>query len=701
MSQLQKKITYLLSSSEDRFILWAPAWLMLGIGIYFELPTEPPPYIGFGLAAFFGGLLGLVWQQLVRWLAFAAFLVAAGFGAAQLRAHMVSTPLIYYEMHDRAIEGTIEQIDLVEQKAKLTLSTPIVEYLEQDATPRRLRVSFKDSGSNWRVGDRVRFDATLFPLPPPDMPDAYDFGRHFYFLSIGGTGYAIHPPEIISNARQPGIHEWLYNLRRDIGDDMRSRMHGPAGTVAAAMTVGETGPIPDVDKILLRDAGLAHMLAIAGLHLGIVAGVVFFSVRLLLTLAPSLALRLPVKKIAAGCALLTAFIYLCLAGFPIPAQRAFIGAIFLFTAMLFDRRGISLRTLSLAAIFILLIMPESMFGPSFQLSFAATLAIISFYERFGREIFHRGQAWWQAMIYHAIGIAFSSAIATMATAPYVLYNFNRFAVFGLISNMVVIPLATFVIMPAMVLSLMLMPLGLQGIGYIPLQFGVDLMLSLSSWVTSLPYASLKLPSPSDFGLIACTIGLLWFCLRQGCKSLLGIPLMLIGLATITQHGPYDILVSNDATKVALRMDNAFLFIRGKPESFDGQTWLRYHGAAKAIALKNFDDADCDDISCSFDTHGKHLVVALHKGKTEGVCDEKSDITISMDDLTGAACKKIPLLIDRNYLHANGAVGIRFGKRGMEVETANAHRGTRLWTPAPQSELYVPDNTDIKSENEKE
>ncbi len=228
--------------------------------------------------------------------------------------------------------------------------------------------------------------ATLYPLPLPDMSGAYDFVRHFYFRGIGATGFVMHRPEIVENGTQSGFLIGLNNLRHAIGEDMRAHMPGATGAVAAAMTVGETRPIPDDVKNMLRDAGLAHMLAIAGLHLGIVAGIVFFAVRLLLSLWPALALRFPMKKIAAIIALASAATYLCLAGFPSPAQRAFIMVTCLFTARLLDRRGITLRMPPIAAMLILLAFPEAMFGASFQMSFAATLAIVSLYERFGRTL---------------------------------------------------------------------------------------------------------------------------------------------------------------------------------------------------------------------------------------------------------------------------------------------------------------------------
>lgn len=401
--ELQKKIANFLSGSHERFILWAPVWLMAGIAVYFSLSEEPSPYIGIAALAAASLLLAATWKYPARWLALPVFLIALGFAAGELRIHLVATPLLTHPVYYRTVEGTIDEVDLVDKDTKLILSQLDIAGVHPDETPLRVRMRFHHQNDDWQVGNRVRFKAALFPLPQPAMPDSFDFAQYFYFHRIGGNGFAMGPLEIIEDSDPTTPGAWLNRLRHTIGNDMRRQMPGAVGTVAAAMTVGETGPIPEDVKNMLRDSGLAHMLAIAGLHLGIVAGIVFFNVRLLLTLYPPWALRLPIKKIAALCALVVAFIYLSLAGYPVPAQRAFIMVSFFFAAIVIDRRGISLRTLAIAAMLILLIFPEAMFGASFQLSFAATLAIIALFERFGAYLHPHGGSWWRRGMHHLSG----------------------------------------------------------------------------------------------------------------------------------------------------------------------------------------------------------------------------------------------------------------------------------------------------------
>ena len=666
-----------------RLSLWSPVALMCGIGWYFTLSDEPQHYTSLYIFVISAVLLWRVPRPKIRVCLAIIMLVSAGFAVAQMRAHFIATPLLAQELHNHTVVGTIDEIEPVEEKDKLVLSHLVIEDLAPEDTPRRVRISFRGHNERLNVGDRVTFRANIYPLPPPNMPDSYDFARHFYFRSIGGNGYAMRDAEVITGEQESGFRIWVNNLRHRIGEDMRAHMQGQVGTVAAAMTVGETGPIPSGIKTVLRDSGLAHMLAIAGLHLGIVTSVVFFNVRLLLTLYPPLALRIAVKKIAAVFALASAFIYLMLAGFPVPAQRAFIMVAFFFTAVLFDRRAITLRTLSIAALIILSIFPESLFGASFQMSFAATLAIISLYESYS-HILHRGSAsWGMRMWYHLLGIIATSLVATCATAPFVLYHFNRFAAFGLIANMVVVPLATFIIMPGMVLALLLMPFGLQEIGYVPMQWGTDIMISMAQWVTSLPSASLHFPSPTDWGLVMASAGLLWLCLILKPIRLLGLVLIACGLATISLHKPVDIFISRDAHQVMVRLDDGhYTALRGTARSYTVQNWLRSEGEDDLVPLKQA-GIPCEEGDCIYEAGG-HRVALVKKpndAAIAGMCGAKSDVLISWWYLHPENCSGPRLLIGRDELELHGAHTIRFENGQIIVnQTRKEGEGRRIWHP---------------------
>ncbi len=666
--------------SRMRWFLWSPAALMVGIGIFFSLPNEPP--ILYGPLALGAMVLLVMVLRRYSWRArlIPLVLIGAGFVAAQWREETVATPLLLGEIHNRIVEGTIDEIEPVEKREKLVLSHLVIDGVPLEHTPLRIRVSFRHANDTISVGDRVRFIANLYPLPTPIMPGSYDFARHFYFRSIGGNGFSISAAQVVQPAQESGWRTQLNQFRHMIGTTMRDGMPGAVGTVAAAMTVGETGPIPNDVKAVLRDSGLAHMLAIAGLHLGIVTGIVFYNVRLLLTLIKPLALRAPVKKIAAFFALLSGLVYLALAGGPIPAQRAFIMVVFLFTGIMLDRKAVTLRTLALAAMLILLFFPESMFGPSFQMSFAATLAIIALYEHYGWK-FHNSQSRLRAAWAHLMGIVVTSLVATLSTAPFVLYHFNRFAIFGLLSNMVVVPLATFVIMPGMVLALLLMPFGLQWIGYIPLAYGTDIMIRMAQWVVELPYASVHLPSPTDAGIILCAFGLMFLCVVQGRLRFAGIGALALGFATIALHVPVDMLVSSDAHQVMLRLDNGhYTGLKGTGRSFNMQNWLRSEGEDTLVPLKDT-GIDCDAGYC-ITKQRSHTVVMVKKPDDDSIvraaCAQKSDIVVAWHYLSAQDCPGASIRIGRAELENYGPHGVWYGKDGIRVERTRTGTGMRIW-----------------------
>ena len=679
----KQEISNWFKAEQDRFFLWSPVGLMLGIDAYFTMMEEPPIWLGAAALAVCLCLLAASWRTRLRVFIIPLVLFALGFSAAQFRAHVVTTTLLTEELRNRIVEGTIDEIEPVEKREKLVLSHLSIEELSAAETPKRVRISFRGEETSLQVGDCVRMTANLYPLPGPTMPGSYDFARHFYFRSIGGNGFAFRPPEVITSNDNSGAAAWLNNLRHSIGEDMRTRIGGEAGAVAAAMTVGESGPIPADVKTVLRDSGLAHMLAIAGLHLGIVTGIVFFNVRLLLTLVPAFALRLPVKKISAAGALFSAFVYLSLAGYPIPAQRAFIMVTFLFSAVMLDRRGITLRTLMIAAIIILLVFPESMFGASFQMSFAATLAIVALYERYGRSLFHGRASFIRKVWQHAFGIAATSMVATLATSPFVLYHFNRFALFGLITNMVVIPLATFIIMPGMVLWVLLLPLGLQMIGYYPLAYGVEMMIGMARWVVSLPYASLHLPSPTDTGLMLAALGLLWLCLMKTRARLLGFPVIALGLATLTAHVPVDVFIGADARQVMVRLaEGRYTTLRGTARSFTVQNWLRAEGEDELVSLKET-DMECDKTLCTYHHHGRTLILVKKPQETnvlDSACGKPSDVLIAWWYLHPDRCPGAKMLIGRAELENHGAHTLRFGDTIQISRTREKGEGQRIWHP---------------------
>ncbi|MFC3117879.1 ComEC/Rec2 family competence protein [Jhaorihella thermophila] len=226
------------------------------------------------------------------------------------------------------------------------------------------------------------------------------------------------------------------------------------------MTTGDRSGIPREALDALRGSNLAHLLAISGLHMGLLAGFVFAAVRGCLAAIPPLALRLPLRKVAACVALLVAAAYLALSGGNVATERAFVMTAVVLGAVLVDRRAFSLRAVAVAALIVLVLRPESLLGPGFQMSFAATTALVSVFGAIRDRGWTLGPRWLRP----ALAVALSSAVAGLATAPFGAAHFNTLSRYGLPANLLTVPVMGAVVMPAAVLAACLAPFGLEILG---------------------------------------------------------------------------------------------------------------------------------------------------------------------------------------------------------------------------------------------
>jgi competence protein ComEC len=236
---------------------------------------------------------------------------------------------------------------------------------------------------------------------------------------------------------------------------------------------------------------------VSGYHMAVVAGVVFFVVRALLALAPVLALRRPIKKWAALAALLAAAFYLVLSGAEVATQRAFIMTAIVLVGVMADRPALTLRNLALAALGVLMIAPEAVVHPSFQMSFAATLALVAAYER--------GLPWMMAGADTPLGarialwggreivtLVLASLAAGLATTLYAAYHFHRLAPYGVFANLLAMPMVSLVAMPSGVLALVALPFGFDGPLWRLMGVGIEWMIAVAVWVASCPARSVAL-----------------------------------------------------------------------------------------------------------------------------------------------------------------------------------------------------------------
>ena len=409
-----------IAAERDRWVLWLPVAFGLGVAGYFSLPGEPQPWSIAVSAAMLAAAFVFRRQPYGPALIGLAAL-AAGFSLAQIRTLAVAAPVLERRMGPVKVTGAIEAASLDKRGARrVTIYEPRISGLEPEMTPRRIRISVRTADPALEPGRILSVRAILQPPLPPVVPGGFDFARRAWFQQLGAVGFAVSRPAISPARDPPGLHARINRLRQRIVQRIAAALPGEEGTVAAALTTGERGAIPERVLVAMRDAGLAHLLAISGLHFSLVAALLFGGLRAVLAAVSSVALRYPIKKWAAAGALAGAFVYLLISGASIPTQRAFLMLSVVLLAVMLDRAAISMRLVAVAAAAVLLIAPESLLGASFQMSFAAVVALVAFYEAVSERLagLRADAGLARRVALYALGVGLTTVIAGLATAPY-------------------------------------------------------------------------------------------------------------------------------------------------------------------------------------------------------------------------------------------------------------------------------------------
>ena len=518
-------------------------------------------------------------------------------------------------------------------------------------------------------------------MPPagPAAPGAYDFARAAWFKEIGAVGYAMSRAEVVAVGERNGLAPHIAGWRRSLALHLREQMPGQAGAVAADLMTGDRGAIPEGTLQDMRDAGLAHLLAISGLHVGLIAGWLFFSVRFLLALIPGLALRAPIKKWAAAAALLGAFAYMLLTGATVPTQRAFLMLALVMAAVMLDRVAISFRLLAWAAVAVLLWAPESLLSVSFQMSFAAVVGLTAIYEGLGPAVMRwrsdGGRA--KRLSLYLGAVLLTTLVASLTTAPFALYHFNRVAMYGLAANLVAVPLAALWVMPSALAAYVLMPLGWEQLALVPMGLGIQAMLAVAHAVAGWPGAVTLVPAFSTLALAIISLGGLWLCLWRGRWRYGGLLAVGLGIVLAGQGDPPDILIDGRGKIMAARLENRVVLVAApyRRKSITLSTWLRRWGRKEPS--KDDSIMRCDGLGCALIHGGNAVGFARGPAALEDDC-RVADLVLSAVPVR-FNCPSAKMVIDRFDLWRRGAIAVRWRDGVIKVEGANDSRGDRPWS----------------------
>jgi competence protein ComEC len=663
---------------------------MLGVGIaaYFALPRE---------SEFAATLLPLA-TGLVMWGAsrrhFALLIVAetliaggTGFFIAKLRTMWVAAPVLEHSLRSAEVTGVLERLEPhAKRGARLTLRITAIERVEADRLPKRARIRVMVPVGDIRPGQSIRLRATLSPPAEPALPGGFDFARVAWFEGIGAVGFSLKAPEIVTAGGENDfallVRAYIEDIRREISTRISMALPGERGALATALITGERGGIPQETTDAYRDSGLVHILSISGLHMVIMAGAVFASVRFILAAVPALALNYPIKKWAAFAGAAGAIFYYAISGGAAATLRAAIMMVVLFLAVMLGRPAIAMRNVAIAALIILCLIPESLLDVGFQMSFAAVVALVAAYEAVRRH-FER-QARTPGMMGRVGlflgGIVFSTVIAGLAVTPLSIYHFHAMQHYAPLANLVAVPVCNLVVMPAALVTFVTLPFGLEAWPLSIMGLGLDVMGGVATHVAALPGAVTTIAQIPNSAFALALAGGLWLTLWQKPWRLAGLPVILSGIALASAGERPDILIGREGALIALRGPGGVLTAHAeRGATFELKRWLEHDGDPRSPAdARRGRLFTCDALGCVVAVAGRFLAVSRHPA---GLADDcvRADILV-INGARPEVCERPAHVLDRAALRTSGAVAFYAGAEGkLRLETVADARGRRPWT----------------------
>jgi competence protein ComEC len=683
-------------AERDRWFLWSPLWLAAGAAFYFSRP-EPLPISW--LIASFAISAGIYLLARGRHAALGICLIAAvialfcgGMLAASWRLQRAEAPVLANGMPAGMVTGRVVQYDLASKGARVVLDHVLIEGVAPAKTPHKVRLRLTRYSAPPQPGAVIMLKAVLMPPPGPDAPGAHDFRRDAYFEGIGGSGYAIGRPQLLEQGAAQDRTIWLEGVRQRIALHIASALGPtPEAAIATAYLTGERGLIDDATADDMRNSGLAHLLAISGMKVGLVAVLVFTLIRTMVALVPGLALHVSGRKAGAIGGIVAALGYTLLAAAPVPALRSVLMTGMSMGAILADRQSFSLRLAAIAALIVIIWQPDTVLGASFQMSFGAVVTLIAFYEAFRQRIagFYRGAGRVRRFGLDLVKILLTTLVATLVTSPLALFHFQQEANYSLPANALAIPLNDFWIMPCAMLAMALMPMGLDHWPLAAMGKGIEIMLRIAHAVSAWPGAVTHTPLLPTASLVLALLGLFWLIIWRGKWRRLGLgPIVLaVGLAFLMPQP--QILITDDAKRVAVRLADGSLAVNaiGKKD-FTIDSWRKLSGNSD-VALFPVDGSStdqrltCGNGVCQYQLAALPEVAILHDpASAESGCGADR-IVISENRLQLNCPAK--LLIDPDFLARHGATALYAQGETYRIETVAGLEGHWPWSPDPSTE----------------
>ena len=680
MSRIIESIERWWNSENTRHFLWLPVAFGTGIGVYYGLPVEPPSFL-LPLLAVLSIMAAVCFWRRAKWLMLALVLVSAGAAWVNVLTLQKSGVILHEPLTPRPVFGIVDNIERTEHGLRFTLSHLTVSDWPQEQTPAKARLSIRlkkdDPTPLPKIGDAIHLMAGLMPPMGPALPHGFDFARFFYDRDIGSIGYGMPPWQIITSDDAMGAANRFSNWRLNITEDIIKTLGTGAGGVAAGLITGDARAITKDDFEALRASNLYHIIAISGEHMVVIAGVIFIGLRLFFlgVLPKRLSLRPQIKSIAACMTLLLITAYLFVTGTPISAVRAYVMIVLVLLAVLFRRHVDPMRSLAITAFLMLVVTPSDLLDPGFELSFAATLAILSLVESTmlrerARMELHR----FTRAVYALFAMVMVSVVAEIATTPIVISQFNNVSLYGVFANMLATPIMSLYLMPTVALFFILLPFGLHHVALMLMKYGIDALLALSRWVAGFPHAQQFAPAIPGYGIAIFTFGLLWVCLWQSRTRRYGAVAMVLGVATIFFNHPPDLLVGGGGRQIAIRTADGFRLAHGRATSMIPELW------ANGLGYRQLEEAEapdwrCDKMGCIARVNGHRIAFPSDGVALTEDCQRAQMVITTLQDVK---CASAATVIDGAALARAHVVAVWFSP-DMRVETSADWQGRRPWS----------------------
>jgi competence protein ComEC len=618
----------------------------------------------------------------------------AGFLRAQLQVDSINWKVIPEINEVIWVRGTIDSIEPMEFGSRMVLTdlnlwTKSEKTLPQEKTPEKIRLVVRTKIEDGvKSGSRIAVKAHITPPAGlPAYPGGYNFSRYAFLNNIGGVGYTVSEvkkfdcsnPDCSTNNFRNYFSYYQAVATEKIKNALKENSKSETQIVVAILAGFQNG-IPKETINMMRISGLAHILSISGLHMALVMFGVYFVIRKLSSLSITISNQFNSKKLAALIAIPLGFAYLGMSGFQLPAVRSYFMVLMVFLAVITDRAGMAMHSLLLAALTILLISPDALLSPSFQMSFLSVIALIAGFDWLGKFAYMRNDShnFWHAINKYIIGIVFSSIFAGIATGPIAAFQFGRVSSYGLAANILGVPLTSFIIMPAGMISLLAMPFGLEELPLKLTAYGVKYLIKIGQFVADWEGSQKLTPQIRFIPLAMFYSGFLVLCLFKGKVRSLSVPLLIFGfIGLINPIRPPDLIIGQGGELFAIKAeDNRFYFNSLMKGRFARKTWLEASGQAENLHIRDLPESlqwqyQCNKNNCNFSNNSGAVQIILNSG--EG-CDFK--VVFDLSEYKEHKCNNVTY-ISREELKNNGTVAVWL--KPLKIVTSRQVTGSRRWT----------------------